>query len=314
MDFLEEGPEVNRAGKKGRGLAAATALLIAWAGSVFVQMRVDREIIPYHAAPDMLWVTSPRAVKTMSMGHQGLLADIYWTRVVQYYGSRVHKRQSDFSQLYPLLDITTTLDPQLLVAYYFGAFFLSQPPPTGAGEPHHAIALLYKGLAANPEIWRFHHFIGFTYYWDLQDYEKAAAAYREGARNPEARDWMRVMAAQITERGGSRETSYFLWSEIYNATSDPTIRQNALGHLQALQAQKDLEELETLTRRYQQQNGRWPGSLREMAAAGMFQREPVDPAGLPYQIGPDGTVSLHPESTIKLEYGSAPKPPVPSTR
>jgi tetratricopeptide (TPR) repeat protein len=307
MDLFKAGSQMTR-GNTITALAAIIVLLAAWAGSALLQTRIDREKAGTPETPESLWVASPRAVKAMSLGHEGLLGNIYWTRVVQYYGRR-HGRDSDFRLLHPLLDIATTLDPHLLIAYYFGAFFLSQPPPGGAGDPHKAIELLYKGVRANPDNWRFYHFIGFTYYWDLQDYDKAAAAYQEGARNPKAAGWMRVMAAQITERGGSRETSYFLWSQIFTSTADPAIRQNALGHMQSLQAQEDLEDIQMLAERFRAQTGRWPSAFSEMISAGLLRTTPVDPAGFAYQLGSEGVASLHPETTIKLEAGSAPKPP-----
>ena len=83
----------------------------------------------------MLYITSPKAVKRLSLGYDGLLADIYWTRAVQYFGGRHVAGASHFRLLAPLLEITTTLDPHLLVAYQFGANFLSPKPPNGAGMP-----------------------------------------------------------------------------------------------------------------------------------------------------------------------------------
>ena len=64
-------------------------------------------------------------MKRLSLGYDGLLADIYWTRAVQYFGTRHQQQRAQLqSLLAPLLEITTTLDPQLLVAYQFGANFL----------------------------------------------------------------------------------------------------------------------------------------------------------------------------------------------
>ena len=45
-----------------------------------------------------------------------------------------------FDGLYPLLDITTTLDPRFNIAYRFGAIFLSAKYPEGADSPQLAVA------------------------------------------------------------------------------------------------------------------------------------------------------------------------------
>src|SRR6266481_5569476 len=97
---------------------------------------VGRIAALYPSSPmeDVLFISSPEFVKRASLGYSGLLADIYWMRVVQYFG-RQHKRDSmEYKALAPLLDITTTLDPNLVVAYEWGSTFLDQPPPSGAGD------------------------------------------------------------------------------------------------------------------------------------------------------------------------------------
>ncbi|MBI2820047.1 MAG: hypothetical protein HYX73_08715 [Acidobacteria bacterium] len=294
--------------------AVGTALLLltSWGASAWVQVRVDREIRPLRESPEILWISSGKVLRAMSLGHHSLLSNIYWTRVVQYYGSRLRDRKTDFSLLGPLLDITITLDPQLTVAYYFGSSFLSEKAPRGAGDPRKAIELIKRGILANPDEWRLWHHLGFLYYWELEDYGRAAAAYQEGAKNPKARDWMKVMAAAITEKGGNRETSLFLWSRIYDSTEDPTIRANAARHIDGLRAQIDMEEIAKLAQQFRDQTGRWPASIDEMVSQGLLTGEPVDPAGFSYRLQPGGTVGLDPSSTVELDYDRSPAPPKPT--
>jgi hypothetical protein len=287
----------------------ALLLLAAWGGSAMVQMRVDRELAPYRNSPELLWISSGKAVRALSLGHQALLANIYWTRAVQYYGSRLRDRKMDFSLLRPLLDITVTLDPKLMVTYYVGSIFLSEKPPRGAGDPNGAIELLRRGIAANPDEWRLWHHLGFIYYWELQDYERASWAYAEGAKNPNARDWMRAMAASIALKGGNRETSLFLWSQIYESTGDPGIRASAARHIDGLRAQGAIEEIESLAQRFHEQFGRWPDSMAEMVSQGLLPGIPLDPAGYPYRLQPNGIVGLDPSSTVELELDRTPPPP-----
>ncbi|MCZ6489047.1 MAG: tetratricopeptide repeat protein [Acidobacteria bacterium] len=278
----------------------------AWAASARVQMEIDRQRSQYQETPEMLWISSGEVLEKLSLGYEGLMADIYWTRVVQYYGGRIRDRKTDFSLLGPLLDVTVTLDPYLLIAYKFGAVFLTEPPPRGAGQPQRAVALIERGIAANPEEWRLWHDLGFIYYWHLRDYQQAADAYREGSRHPRAAPWMRVMEAVIREKGGNRETSRFLWTEIYQSTEDESIRRNALGHLQSLKALDDIEELEKRTNTFHEQTGRWPQSFSEMGSQGLVEAIPADPLGFPYQVLPEGKIGLHPDSEVRLEQGPSP--------
>ena len=216
----------------------------------------------------------------MSLGYDSLLANLYWTRAVQYYGGKQRDRDPNFELLSPLLDLTTTLDPNLLVAYKFGAMFLAEPPPRGAGRPDLAVALILRGIVANPNDWRLWHDLGFIYYWDMKDYEKASQAYRQGSKHPKARDWMRVMAAKIAQEGGSRETSRFLWREIYESTKDPNIRKNALDHLTGLKAEEDAETTGKAGGGLQQ--SLWPAS--EFGGRNGWRRNAAARAGGPVRL------------------------------
>ncbi len=55
---------------------------------------------------------SGNLLKVMSLEYAPLMADLYWTRVVQYYGDKAVRHDANFELLWPLLDVTTTLDPQ----------------------------------------------------------------------------------------------------------------------------------------------------------------------------------------------------------
>src|SRR5579863_2210395 len=137
------------------------------AGSVLTLREVDRLRGEQATLQEVLYIRSGKTLKRMSLGFSGLLADIYWTRAVQYFGERLIQRRNPnlrYDLLYPLLDITTDLDPHLIVAYQNGALFLSGQPPVGAGEPDQAVQLLEKGIRANPEYWRFYFTLGFVNY------------------------------------------------------------------------------------------------------------------------------------------------------
>jgi hypothetical protein len=244
----------------------------------------------------------------MSLEYAPLMADIYWTRVVQYYGDKKAHADPNFDLLWPLLDITTTLDPQLLVAYRFGSTFLSEPPGRGAGRPDLGVQLIERGIRSNPDYWRFYEDLGFIYYFEMKDYTKAAAAFFEGSKKPHALIWMKVLAAKVAERGESRETSAFLWNELYSSTTDPQIKKNALTHLQLLRAQTDCEHLDAIADDYEKLMRHRPVSLRDLINAGLLPGAPVDPLGYIYVFGADGTAQLNPASPLFKEKSIYTKP------
>ena len=237
-----------------------------------------------------LFLPSGAVLKHLSLGYNGLLADIYWTRAVQYFGDLHHERAMHYRLLYPLLDITTELDPHLLVAYQFGSIFLSQPPPEGAGEPQKAVQLVERGIRENPNAWRLYADLGYIYALELRDYKAASQSFRKGSGIPGARPWMQVMAASLAEHGGEPATARYLWKNLFESADDPMIQQNAMKHLRALQVDDDIQRLETMVTDYHKRTGAQAQSFGELAAAGWLRGIPVDPLGRPYRIGPDGHV------------------------
>jgi hypothetical protein len=266
-----------------------------------VQVGIDARTRTLESQKQDLVLQSPLLVKKMSLGYEPLLADIYWTRSVQYYGARIGKSNEDFSLLWPLLDITVTLDPKLMPAYRFGAIFLSEARPIGAGRTDLAVELTKRGIAANPDEWRLWADLGFLYYWRLKDYQHASAAYLAASNYPKAPPWLKLMAARVADKGGSVETSRIIWTELFESTTNARMRDIAREKLRGLKAQDDEAHINTSAEEYRQRFGRFPTSTVELQAAGMLPGIPVDPDGFPYVIGPDGKAQLFPSSTVVTE-------------
>lgn len=240
----------------------------------------------------VLYIHSAETAKRLSLGYTGLLADIYWTRVVQYFGARHHVRAKEYELLAPLLDITTTLDPHMEVAYRFGSTFLAQRPPEGAGDPEAAIRLTERGIQNNPKIWRLYYHLGFIYWQELHDPHKASEAFLKGSQIPGALPWMRVMAAALAQSGGDRQTARFLWTNILRDSDDKLIRSNATKRLRALDSDEAVEILQSYVDSYKRQSGRQAQGWAELIDAGAFHGIPRDPMGNPYEIH-YGRVEVH---------------------
>jgi tetratricopeptide (TPR) repeat protein len=284
--------------QRAMALLLVLVLPLGFAGIWHLQHSIDSQFASLSQERDEVLLRSGKLVKIMSLEYAPLMADIYWTRVVQYYGNKHVRGQAKLDLLWPLLDVTTTLDPNLIVAYRFGAMFLSQAPPTGAGRPDQAVELIRRGIQANPEYWRLYEDLGFVYYFDLKDYQKASEAFLEGSKNPNAQLWMKVMAAKIAADGESFSTSMFLWKDIYESSSDPLIKKNALMRLKLLKAQEDCKKLNALADEYAKRNGRRPARMTDLVQAGLLRRLPTDPEGFAYVFGEEGKAELNLDSPL----------------
>ena len=281
--------------------APAAALFLVLIGAVVgLQALHERGGGPPAApAADVLYVRSPGAVTRLALSYEALLADVYWIRAVQLYGRTKLSPDPDkhYDLLYPLLDLTTSLDPHFNVAYTFGSIFLAEPPPGGPGRPDLAIALLEKGLQAQPRSWELAQALGFVHYWWRHDYDEAAAWFARAAAFSDAPIWMGPLAATTLAQGGRRESSRLLWQQIERTVEDAWFRNEAARRLRQLDAMDELDRLRQAVAAFEQRVGSLPSGWDDLRRAGSLRGVPVDPAGAPYRFQA-GIVGLDPASPL----------------
>jgi len=292
--------------RKRTTIIATACGVVSLCACVILLQHIDR-IRPRESADDTLYVSSPKMVKRASLGFDGLMACIYWTRTVQYFGHRHYFHERTYNELGPLLEITTALDPHLYPAYQFGATFLAPAPPNGAGQPERAIRLIEYGIKNNPENWRLYYNLGFVYYTELKDYKHATEVFARGSEIPGAHPFMKILAAQMAQHAEDFATARLLWSAAYQSTNEDNVRENALEHLRALQVDEDISNLQNAVTRFVQANGHIPTSLWEIAAAEHLRGIPVDPDGNPYELSTDGEVLVaNPDDLPFITKGTPP--------
>lgn len=273
-------------------LIASMLFLVLFAGSVLTVRKLESIKGETATLEEVLYMPSGHVLKKLSLGYSGLLADIYWTRAVQYFGSRHLKHASHYDLLYPLLDITTDLDPHMVVAYQTGSIFLSQAVPDGAGQPEKAVELLRKGIRQNPDYWRLYFNLGFVDYEDLADPKSAEEAFRKGAEIPGALPWMKVMAARMAERSDDLGTALALWQGLYQTSADKDLKAGAILHINSLRAEGAINQLEELVRQYRTRTGTLPSNWGQLIQGGFLPGVPLDPTGQPFRLLPDGSVQV----------------------
>lgn len=283
-----------------RTVLISLLLIALMASSVLSLRKVEAERGHEATLEEVLYLPSGKMLKRLSLGYSSLLADIYWTRAVQYFGSRHIEKTAHYELLYPLLDITTDLDPHIIVVYEYGSVFLSQPPPNGAGQPDRAAALVEKGIRENPEYWRLYFTLGFIHYMDRKDYKAAQQAFEKGSEIPGALPWMKVMAARMAERGRDVNTAIALWTALRDTTRDKDIKQNAIGHLDSIRADLDIMELDRRVNMYHDRTGTYPAKWEDLIRAGLLQGIPTDPHGEPYKLLLNGVVNV--ENSKQFPY------------
>jgi tetratricopeptide (TPR) repeat protein len=295
-----------------------TVLLISLATLYPLQQWIDRTTPREVISEETLYFASGNAVKRMSLGLDGLAADIYWIRAVQYFGRKLIDSGVPFSaaaskglrmdMLAPLLNIIVTLDPQHMPAYRFGAIFLPERDLPAA------IALLEKGIDSNPNDWRLYQDLGYIY-WQAGNgvesdeqaryYAKAAEWYERGSQVPGAMWWMRDLAGYMKIAGGSREAAYAIYSSYLNS-DDEKIRAQAVLRMKQLRSLDEMDAINGVLAEYKKATGECPTDLRVLAPrlralklALNDEQWPWDPDHYPYVLETQScTVRIGPGSTV----------------
>lgn len=247
------------------------------------------------------WVRSPELMRRLSIGFSDVWADVYWIRAVQYFGGTKLSTDKDktYDRLYPLLDITTTLDPRFNIAYRLGAILLSEGYPNGAGNTDLAIMLLEKGMREMPDKWQYPHDVGFVAYWWRKDLIAAAQWFQKAADVPGAPNWLRPLAATMVREGGDRELARKLLSELATTGDHEWLRDAGRRGLMKIEAEEVIEVLQPVVNHFYDRTGRFPSSWDEMVAARLLRRVPVDPSGIVYALDPvSGAIDVSEDSSL----------------
>ena len=247
--------------------------------------------------------------RRLTLGFNGLMADWYWMRSLQYVGRKIMSVPDNvpiddlgalnLKLLAPLLDVSTTLDPQFMEVYEYAAVVL---PAVNVDE---AIRITKKGIAANPEEWRLYHHLGYIY-WQRGDFMRAGEIYGAGAATPNAPQWMQAMRARMAAEGGSRTTAREIYGRMYEGATDAQVKDMARRRLMQLDSLDQRDLLRKLLAAYNAKTGHCASSWRDLGGALQTLRVavdqagvPVDPGGLPYRLAKGGCdVDLDPKSEV----------------
>ncbi|MGI8467295.1 MAG: tetratricopeptide repeat protein [Pyrinomonadaceae bacterium] len=284
--------------------ATLIVLILGYAGIFAVSRRLEN-IKPAtdEAATDEDLYFSANQLKLLGADFRGLIADWYWVKSLQYLGDKVVRQQDksdaavDINDLrplnprlvYPMLDAASTLDPQFMTVYSYGAAVLP------AIDNNLAIKLLEKGIAANPDEWRLYHNLGYIY-WRAGNYPEAAEIYAAGSTKKDAPAWMRQMSANMRAQGGSRDFARQIYKQMFETAQDEQTRNFAELRFAQVESLDERDAIRAGLQNFARKNNRcvnnWQEISRELRAVKTSDGNlhfdsngaPLDPTGEPYSL------------------------------
>jgi len=304
-----------KSGRSSAGVIVAAVCALLLAAAAELQAVRERRYPSGTEMEESLYLTSGTTARRLAGAFASVAADLYWVRAIQHYGATklrvgathqsgleppplIAAPPDEYKLLYPLLDLTTTLDPRFNIAYRFGAVFLAEPFPGGAGRTDLAIALLEKGLRERPGKWEYLQDIGFVHYWYDHDYRAAADAFNRAADVPGAPWWLRSLAATTVAKGGDRQSSRLMWQAILQSAEVDFQRKDAEHRLLQFRALDEIDALQRAVDAYATRTGTRPTEWTALARAGVLRGIPIDPTGERYLLTSEGKVRLSNASTL----------------
>src|SRR5712692_9953745 len=153
----------------GRYAAISSSTVILIMGLHFLQVRLDEQRTTITKFQRFMYLPQGEHLKIAALGYQHVVADLLWIQVIQAMGERKVTEEAG-RWIAHALDVITTLDPRFARVYELGGIALSTLVPMYEESNR----LLEKGIRHNPEVWQLPFLLGFNYYFEFHDDQKAA--------------------------------------------------------------------------------------------------------------------------------------------
>jgi tetratricopeptide (TPR) repeat protein len=204
------------------GFLWVTIFILALSGSILVGRGLEARGGTREIPDEPLYLPSATFLRYASIGYRSMVADLMWIRATQEFGKEImskKKGERKHKFLFPLLDLSVSLDPHFIGAYRFGGLLLHV-----VKQVDNAIALYEKGYAANPDRWEMPHDLGRLYFLDLKDHEKALYWWKITDTLPGRPGYVARFLPRLYLQAGQREIAIELWLELLDVTDNTVFR------------------------------------------------------------------------------------------
>ena len=267
----------------GRQLLVVGAICIGIVSTLHLQLMLDRQASERAVAADNIrYLPTGEFLKAALIGYQQAGADLLWLQIIQHIGA--HDADLDNPiWLYHALDVVTTLDPHFIDAYDLGSVMLAEL----GGRVDWSNALLQKGMAANPSVWRLPFVKGFNDFFHLNEYESAANAIAQSARLPGAPAYLPQLATRLFAQAQRPEAALVLIDRMLDDAGNPKLRQALEERRKEIVIERDIIHLEQAMMRYRERYHRPLLSLADLVERNVLSALPVEPFGGTYDFDRD---------------------------
>lgn len=182
-------------------------------------------------------IFSAQAIQIMSFGYARMFSSLLWVRFLQ--AAPTEKLAHDeVSWIYLDLDTISMVDPDFYPIFSQGAPFLSVITEDKQG----ARLLLEKGVRLFPNIWQIHAYLGYHYYFELNEPELAYKQYLAVAQFPEAPPFYGVLASSLMAKNKGIDQSILFLETLKKQTEDERVKEKLQHKIDSFLKEKEGEK------------------------------------------------------------------------
>jgi tetratricopeptide (TPR) repeat protein len=173
----------------------------------------------------------------LSAGNKRLITDLMWVQTLLESDMEHYSKKDLSNWMFIRFNTISVLDPYFYQNYIWGGQYLSIVKDDLVG----AAKLLEKGVHYFPDDYRLNYTLGFTYYFELNDYQKGLKFLEKVQHHPKAPTYMPSIVMKLkAELGHDRDALMAMVQDLASTTNDITLKERLKADLYALKAEKDL--------------------------------------------------------------------------
>jgi hypothetical protein len=246
-----------------------------------LQGHLDQQRAATPKLQGFLYLPQGEYLRIAVLGYEQVVADFLWIQAIQVMaGPKVSKEAGAW--LPHALDVITTLDPLFVQAYEVGAIALT----TFVHMPEESNKVLEKGIMNNPQVWQLPFLLGFNYYFDFSDDQKASEYIARASRLPGRPEYLPAFAAKLYVSARNPQVAIDFLTQVYAQTTEENVKRILEQRLKEVVVERDLLLLEEAIRRYWQTAGSPPENLEDLVRMGILRELPTEPFGGRYLYDP----------------------------
>lgn len=173
----------------------------------------------------------------LSAGNKRFITDLLWVQTLLESDMEHYTGKDLNSWMYVRFNTISELDPMFYQNYLWGGQYLA----IVKDDLYGAVALMEKGVKIFPDSYRLNYNLGFTYYFELNEYEKGLIYLDKIKTHPKAPSFISSLVVKLKmEVGFNYDSALALIFDLMTNSKDKNLVDKLTRDFHALKSERDL--------------------------------------------------------------------------